>query len=154
VAAVPDLLFLLSRASHVLTTELTAGLAGLGISPRAHCVLSKAMAGGLTQKQLADICNLDKTTMVVTIDELEHKGFAVRRPAPEDRRARVIEVTDDGARLVGEAQEVVERIHSDVLAALPATARDAFVEGLTTLTGGRLAQAVPCERPVRRSRGN
>jgi MarR family transcriptional regulator, transcriptional regulator for hemolysin len=154
VSTVPDLLFLLSRASHVLSTEMTAGLEGLGISPRAHCVLSKAMAGGLTQKQLADICDLDKTTMVVTIDELEHKGFAVRRPSPEDRRARIIEVTDDGARLVGEAQEVVERIHADVLAALPDGARDAFVEGLTSLTDGRLAQAVACERPVRRSRGN
>jgi MarR family transcriptional regulator for hemolysin len=152
VTAVPDLLFLLSRASHVLTTELTAGLEGLGISPRVHCVLSKAMAGGLTQKQLADICNLDKTTMVVTIDELEHKGFAVRRPCPEDRRARIIDVTTDGARLVGEAQQVVERIHADVLAALPEGARDAFVEGLTSLTDGRLARPVTCERPVRRSR--
>ncbi len=43
-ATTPDLLLLLSQASHVLTTELTAGLAELGLSPRAFCVLSKVAA--------------------------------------------------------------------------------------------------------------
>ncbi len=151
-ATTPDLLLLLSQASHVLTTELTAGLAELGLSPRAFCVLSKALPGNLTQRQLANLCDLDKTTMVVTVDELERAGLAARHPSSNDRRARIISVTPEGEQLVAEAQCIVARIYGDVLAALPPGECEAFVNGLTRLAcvGGRLSTPVPCDRPPRR----
>jgi MarR family transcriptional regulator for hemolysin len=153
-ASTADLAFLLSQASHVLTTELTAGLACVGITPRAHCVLAHATSGDLTQKQLADLCALDKTTMVVTIDELERAGLAVRQPSSTDRRARIISVTDAGRQIVAQAQEIVARIHEDVLAALPSGEREAFVDGLVRLASDRLSTPVQCERQVRRPRAS
>ena len=147
-----DLALLLSHTAHSLTTELAAELAALGITPRAHCVLSKAAAGDHTQNRLAELCDLDKTTMVVTIDELERAGLAVRRLSRTDRRARIIGVTKAGERVLAQANEIVERINDDVLASLPARERKAFVEGLARLAGGRLAVPVTCERPVRRPR--
>ncbi len=146
----PDLLFLLSLASHALATEQTAKLAGLGISPRAYCVLSNATTGALTQKQLAERCAIDKTTMVVTLDELEKAGLAERRPSSGDRRARIIAVTEAGEGLLAQAREVVARIHGEVLAALPDREREAFVDGLVRLAEGRLSTPVRCERPPRR----
>src|SRR4051794_21441402 len=96
-----DLMFLLAQASHVLMTELTAALAELGITQRHYCVLCKALDGGeLTQIRLAELCGMDKTTMVVTIDELERAGLAERRPSATDRRARIIAVTESGAKTV------------------------------------------------------
>jgi MarR family transcriptional regulator for hemolysin len=145
-----DLVLLLSQASHALTTELTAGLAALGISPRAHCVLSKAVTGELTQTRLAELCDLDKTTMVVTIDELEKAGLAERRLSSTDRRARIISVTEAGERILADARAIVARIYDDVLATLPAPEREAFVGGLVRLVEGRLATPVQCDRPVRR----
>jgi MarR family transcriptional regulator for hemolysin len=145
-----DLMFLLSQASHALETEMTAGLHALGISPRAHCVLTHALRGELTQSQVADMCALDKTTMVVTMDELEKAGLAERRLSGIDRRARIIAVTKDGERIVAEADAIVARIYAEVLAALPAGQRDAFVAGLAQLVGGRLSTPAKCERPVRR----
>jgi MarR family transcriptional regulator, transcriptional regulator for hemolysin len=146
-----DLLLLLSQASHALMTEMTAELSSrLGISPRAHCVLQGALPGGRTQKELADLCALDKTTMVVTLDELERAGLAERRPSPTDRRAHIVSVTEEGARVVAEAREIVARVYEDVLAALPQRERDAFVIALELLVGGRLSTPVKCERPVRR----
>jgi DNA-binding MarR family transcriptional regulator len=145
-----DLCFLLSRASHALLTEQTAALSGLGISPRAHCVLSNAMAGGLTQTELAELCGLDKTTMVVTMDELERAGLAVRRPSSTDRRARIIAVTKAGERMVAKGKKIVSRIHEDVLASLPRGIRESFIEGLEQLVGDRLATPVHCDKPVRR----
>ncbi|GAB3935258.1 hypothetical protein GCM10027614_09690 [Micromonospora vulcania] len=93
----PDLLFLLSWASHALQAEHAAGLAGLGISPRAHYVLAQASTGDLTQRQIGERCGVDKTTMVVTLDQLERAGLAERRPAPTDRRARLVAVTPAGS---------------------------------------------------------
>jgi MarR family transcriptional regulator for hemolysin len=145
-----NLSWLLSRASYALATELTAGLTELGLSPRAHCVLSTAMTGELTQTDLAQAVGLDKTTMVVTIDELEAAGLAKRTPASGDRRARVIAVTKAGERKVAEGEEIVARIQADVLEALPARQRDAFVAALTRLVGERLAEPVECHPPVRR----
>lgn len=147
---VRDLGFLLSQASHVLTTELTAGLAELGISARHYCVLSKAMVGDLTQIRLAEICGLDKTTMVVTMDELERAGLAERRPSATDRRARIVAVTEAGEEMVARAHTVVSDIYEDVLAALPPDEREVFVSGLVRLVGGRLSTPVHCDRPVRR----
>ena len=145
-----DLMFLLSQASHVLLTELTAGLEELGISQRDYCVLSKAMVGDLSQIRLAELCGLDKTTMVVTMDDLEKAGLAQRRPSSSDRRARIIAVTEAGEQRVADAHKVVDQIYADVLDALPSGEREAFLNGLVRLVNGRLSTPVPCDRIVRR----
>ena len=148
-----NLCWLLSKAAHSLTTEMTAGLDGLGVSPRAHCVLAGAMTGEHTQSELARMVDLDKTTMVVTLDELEAAGLAERRPSPTDRRARVIAVTEAGRRKVNEAEEISERIRQDVLSVLPPDDREAFLSALSRLVRERLSECVECAAPVRRSRG-
>jgi MarR family transcriptional regulator for hemolysin len=145
-----DLAFLLSQASHALVTELTVRLAELGITPRAHCVLAKAVAGERTQSQVAELCALDKTTMVVTIDALERDGLAERRPSSTDRRARIVAVTKKGAQVVAAADAIVALTYSDVLAALPEHQREPFLDSLTRLVGGRLATPPACEKPPRR----
>jgi MarR family transcriptional regulator for hemolysin len=145
-----NLCWLLSRASYTLTTELTAAFEGLGLSPRTHSVLAAAMTGEHTQSQLARMVGLDKTTMVVTVDELENAGFAERRPAATDRRARVIAVTPAGARLVREAEEIGDEIRADVLGVLAPDEREVFVGALARLVGDRLAEPVRTALPVRR----
>jgi MarR family transcriptional regulator for hemolysin len=145
-----DLMLLLGQTTHALANELAAGLECLGVSPRAHCVLSKAMVGEFTQGHLAELCDLDRTTMVATLDELEAAGLAERRPAPGDRRARIIAVTAAGERMVAEAQAIVDGIYGDVLGSLPARERAAFVAALERLVTGRLSEPAQCARPVRR----
>ena len=146
-----DLCWLLARASHGLNTESTAALEELGVSPRAHAVLTTAMTGEHTQTEIARLVGLDKTTMVVTVDELEAAGLAERRPSSTDRRARVIAVTTEGKRKVREADKVLDRVRDDVLGALAPEDRDVFLRALGTLACGRLAEPVPCTHPVRRS---
>src|SRR3954453_11219006 len=93
---VTDLSYLLSQASHVLTTQMAAAFTEIGITPREYCVLFHAQETERTQIQLAKVSDLDKTTMVVTVDELEKAGLAERRPSSTDRRARIIAVTEAG----------------------------------------------------------
>lgn len=147
-----DLALLLTKAQHALHTEHTAALAEIGITPRAYCVMSKALECERTQIQLAEVCGLDKTTMVVTLDELEAAGLAERQPAPTDRRARIVSVTEAGRQKVTEGKQIVARVHDDVLATLPPGQREAFVDGLVRLVEDRLAHPVRCEQPVRRRR--
>jgi MarR family transcriptional regulator for hemolysin len=146
----PDLMMLFNVASHTLETELTARLATIGVTPRANCVLVQAMRQERTQTELAELCNLDKTTMVVTLDALESAGLAERRLSSTDRRARIIAVTPAGADLVARAESVIMEIYREVLNSLPSDERKAFVAALTRLAQGRLSTPVPCEKPPRR----
>ncbi|MFD4277090.1 MarR family winged helix-turn-helix transcriptional regulator [Streptomyces cyaneofuscatus] len=148
----PDLSFLLDHTSHVLRTRMSAALGEIGLTARMHCVLVHALEEERTQIQLAEIGDMDKTTMVVTVDALESAGLAERRPSSRDRRARIISVTEKGAALAGRSQEIVDRVHEEALASLPARDREALLRALTSLAGGHLATPVESAGPVRRAR--
>lgn len=148
----PDLTGLLQHAAHVLTTRTTAALGDLDLSPRGFRVLLHALPGELTQAQVAERSRLDKTTMVVTVDELEKAGLAERVPSPTDRRARIIRVTEEGRTAVAAGQEITAHVHGDVLGALPPDEREAFTSALVRLVGTHLAEPVESGRPVRRAR--
>lgn len=147
-----DLSFLLDRTGHVLRTQMTAALAEIGLTPRMHCVLVHALEEERTQIQLAEIGDMDKTTMVVTVDALEKAGLAERRPSSTDRRARIIAVTEKGARVAAESQRIVDGVHEAALGSLPDGEREVLVRALNTLVTGHLATPVETVRPARRVR--
>src|SRR3954463_7161325 len=132
--------WLLTQAHFNLVSEVAAALEPLGVSNRGYHVLAPARGGGYTQKELAERIGLDKTTMVVTVDELEEKGLAERKPSSTDRRARVIGVTKAGERTVARGQKLIDKIQNDVLESLPARERKVFLEALGSLGKERLAQ--------------
>jgi len=144
-----DVTGLLNMAGHALANRLSAALADVDLTPRMQCVLVHALEEERTQIQLATLADLDKTTMVSTVDELERRGLAERRPSTTDRRARIIAVTEKGRLAAEEAQRIVDRVHADALGALPAESRAAFVEALGTLAG---TTRDPGPQPIRRAR--
>lgn len=149
-----DLNFLFDKASQVLATRTSAALAGIGVSTRDYCVLAKAGPGTLTQGELAAVALLDKTTMVVTLDHLEAAGLARRTPSSTDRRARIVETTEEGERVVEEGRRIIDGVYAEVLGVLPDAERSAFLDALVRLvgTGGPLAvPAVTGNAPRRRS---
>jgi len=148
---VPDLTGLLKHAGHVLETQLTAALAEVGMTPRMQCVLLYALEEERTQVQLAELAYLDKTTMVGTVDALEKAGYAERKQSATDRRARIVAVTEAGAKMAQEGQRIVDQVHADALAALAASQRSPFADALTELVGHHLATPVVAQ-PVRRAR--
>jgi MarR family transcriptional regulator, transcriptional regulator for hemolysin len=142
--------WMLDQANHALGSEVAVALAPLGLGQRGFCVLQSAMDAELTQTQLASAIGLDKTTMVVTVDELERRGLAERVQSLTDRRARVIRVTDSGRETVAEGRRIMEDVQAEVLATLAPAEREAFVGGLARLVSGRLSTAPQCHPPLRR----
>ncbi|MEV5511563.1 MarR family winged helix-turn-helix transcriptional regulator [Streptomyces flaveolus] len=148
----PDLSFLLDHTSHVLRSKMAAALAEIGLTARMHCVLVHALEEERTQIQLAEIGDMDKTTMVVTVDALEKAGLAERRPSSTDRRARIIAVTDEGARVAARSQQIVDRVHREALASLTEGDAQALLRILNHLVDDALANPVETPRPARRAR--
>jgi DNA-binding MarR family transcriptional regulator len=147
-----DLLFLLNQASYALGNEMATRLAEFGMTPRHYCVLTNALGQDLTQIRLAERSMLDKTTMVVTLDELERKGFVTRRPSREDRRVKLVIVTTEGKHVVARAQAIVEQMQREILESLPESRREMFAESLSALVSGPLASPSHVERAQRRPR--
>jgi DNA-binding MarR family transcriptional regulator len=104
----------------------------------------------MTQIEIARAIGVDKTTMVVALDEMEQQGLVERRPSPRDRRARVIVMTKAGEKLLRKAEDVAARVQEDVLSALPANERDVLIAALSNLARDRLSEPKQCASPPRR----
>ncbi|MET8437412.1 MarR family winged helix-turn-helix transcriptional regulator [Streptomyces sp900116325] len=148
----PDLSFLLDHTSHVLRTQMAAALAEIGLTARMHCVLVHALEEERTQIQLAEIGDMDKTTMVVTVDALEKAGLAERRPSSKDRRARIIAVTEKGAQVAEASQRIVDGVHERALGCLPQDEREVLLQAMKRLVDGHLATPSESPQTVRRAR--
>ncbi|WP_030933543.1 MarR family winged helix-turn-helix transcriptional regulator [Streptomyces sp. NRRL B-24720] len=148
----PDLSFLLDHTSHVLRTQMAAALAEIGLTARMHCVLVHALEEERTQIQLAEIGDMDKTTMVVTVDALEKAGLAERRPSSRDRRARIIAVTEKGAQVAEASQRIVDGVHERALGSLPQDEREVLLQAMKRLVDGHLATPSESPQTVRRAR--
>jgi DNA-binding MarR family transcriptional regulator len=105
-----------------------------------------------TQAQIAQLGDMDKTTMVVTVDALEKAGLAERRPSTEDRRARIIAVTEEGAKVAEQSQAIVDRVHRETIDSLPEPGRGLLIEALAQLAAGHLAAPAESPTPIRRAR--
>lgn len=147
-----DLSFLLDHTGRVLRTRVAAALGEIGLTARMHCVLVHALEEERTQIQLAELGDMDKTTMVVTVDALEKAGYAVRRPSSADRRARIISVTDAGAEVARRSQAIVDGVHRDALGSIPADEREVLVRAMNRLATGHLSTPAEGDRPARRAR--
>lgn len=128
--------WLLARAGHAVGTALSAVLAPLDTTPRELSVLAAAAPMPRPQLGLAVAVGLDKTTMVTTVDALERRGLVRREQHPEDRRIRLVAVTDVGASLLAQANEVADDVQRELLAALPPDERDALLPLLRALVRG------------------
>jgi DNA-binding MarR family transcriptional regulator len=145
---VRDVTGLLNQAGHLLSNRLAAALAEVDLTPRMQCVLVHALEEERTQIQIAALSDLDKTTMVSTVDELESRGLAERRPSTSDRRARIVGVTEKGRLAAEQGQRIVDRVHGDVLRSFAAADRAVFVEVLTEIADA----STEATGPIRRSR--
>ena len=74
------------------------------------------LKGAMSQRELADLCVLDVTTMSRTLDKLEKKGLVKRTDNPGCRRSWVISLTPAGeekADKVIELFKMADEIFSD-----------------------------------------
>lgn len=93
----PLLMALVVKAMVARLTEL-AGTAGSGLTV-VHALAMRHVAEHreVTTTELAAHLRVTKQSASEIVALLEGNGFVHRRPHPADRRARVVELTDEGA---------------------------------------------------------
>ncbi len=128
--------FLLQRAHRRLRMALNEALRPMDLMI-AHVAVLGLLAdrGDLIQQQLIEILDADKSTMVYLIDELERQGLAERRPAPGDRRAYAVHLTDRGRDRLVAAGKIVTQVEDSFLAPLSPTERIRLNKTLQRIAG-------------------
>jgi DNA-binding MarR family transcriptional regulator len=85
------------------------GDAGFDLTPVQYAALATIKANpGLDQVTLAGLIAYDRTTITGVVDRLVQKGLADRRASSRDRRAKELEITDEGRRTLRAITPAVE----------------------------------------------
>lgn len=111
-------------------------LAPLGLHPGQEALLLElARTGPMIQAQLSGALGCEPPSVTLMTRKLEATGHIRRGPAPGDKRASVVELTDSGRALADRVKELWCALAEETVAGLPAATVAALPEMLNTLTG-------------------
>jgi DNA-binding MarR family transcriptional regulator len=116
--------YLAAWVSKRARADVQAALAEHGLATSDHGVLvALGDFGALSQQQLADRLDADKSHVVRLIDQLEARGLVTRAADPTDRRRHRIELTPSGRKLLRAIAPITEAVEAAHLSALSAAER-------------------------------
>ena len=84
---------------------------GEGQAKILKCLLEQ---GSMTQRQLADKCMLDVTTMSRTLDKLQGAGYLLRTVNPSCRRSFLICITEKGKEKAASVQKIFSDLDEQI----------------------------------------
>jgi DNA-binding MarR family transcriptional regulator len=88
---------------------------------------------GIDATRLSAVIAFDRSTLGSVIERLQAKDFVERKPAPEDKRIKLLYLTRSGAAILREIIPVVERAQARMLEPLKPTERKALLGLMTQL---------------------
>lgn len=139
----PDLAAMLAPLLRELIDAELPVLEANGITMWAYSVLLTLDRSPMrSQAALAEAIGADKTRIIPTLDELQALGYIERRPDPDDRRVRLLAVTDAGRAVKDSTQAEIQRGEERWLSRLSATDRRSFLRVLGQFTAERRAHGV------------
>jgi len=118
--------------------------AGLTLTPVQFAALSAVEKHpGTDQATVAGLVAYDRATLGKVIDKLEERRLMVRTTSPTDRRAKSLELTEDGRALLKKARPLVLEIQPDILAGLTEAEKETFMALMdkVTMAGNALSRA-------------
>jgi DNA-binding MarR family transcriptional regulator len=111
------LLRLLGLATRQMATDLNDKLAEAGITGHRDSwnnVMPHIPADGIRLTELAARANMTKQAMAELVAEIERRGYLQRTADPADRRAKIIEFTDQGWTLVHAALAALGELEAEI----------------------------------------
>lgn len=108
---------LLRRAHRKAAAAFTGALRPLDLqSKHFGALLALRRNGPLSQRQLIDRIDSDKSSMVRMIDDLEARGLCERTPDDVDRRAYKVRLTEAGRAVFVRAEHTAYAVVDDLFA--------------------------------------
>ena len=100
----PRLWIVLTRCHRALSQLVERSIVESGLCLSDFAALEMLLhKGPLTISEIQAKVPLASGSMTAAVDRIERKGFIIRKTTPEDRRARLLELTPAGKRVVESA---------------------------------------------------
>ena len=110
-------------------------LAPLDLHPGQEALLLElARTGPMIQAQLSEALGCEPPSVTLMTRKLEAAGHVRRKPAPSDRRASIVELTDSGRALANQVKRLWCALAEETVTGLPAETVAELPGILTTLT--------------------
>jgi DNA-binding MarR family transcriptional regulator len=126
-----DLLIVLHDVARLLRTRFDQRARTRGMTRAQWIILARlARQPGLSQNELAGICEVEPITVGRLVDRLEAHGLVERRADPEDRRVNRLHLLAAAQPILEEIASYKEVLHEELLDGLDESARTALLDAL------------------------
>jgi DNA-binding MarR family transcriptional regulator len=113
----PGVTVLVTQLSRFIYRRTSEDLLGMRVKEFASLAILREHSP-VPQQELGEILCVDANNLVLLLNDLEAREFALRRRDPSDRRRHLVEITAEGIRALGAAEKGIESVEDDVLAPL------------------------------------
>lgn len=108
--------FIVNDLSRIIRAEMDrrTAEAGLGMTTgEGRVLLNACRTGPIRQSLLAERLGIEAMTLSCLVDRLEGKGYVERQQDPDDRRAKLVTLTEAGTAVVARMEPIAASIRAD-----------------------------------------
>ncbi len=126
-----DMLIVLHDVARLLRTRFDQTARAYGMTRAQWIILARLdRQPGMSQNELATICEVEPITVARLIDRLEARGMVERRADPSDRRVRRLHLLPASKPILAEIMRYRDGLDAEISDGLDGPAREAFVDAL------------------------
>jgi DNA-binding MarR family transcriptional regulator len=126
--------WLLADASRLIRKLADRRLGTIGVTRAQWQALANLRRiGPMTQAALAEMMEVETATIARLIDRLEAAGLIERKAEAQDRRVKLVTMTDKAAALMDEMGVIGQKLRDDMLVDLSPSELEGLITSLTTI---------------------
>jgi len=126
-----DLMILLHDVARLLRTRSDQRARMRGMTRAQWVILARlARQPGISQNEMANLCDVEPITIGRLIDRLEAHGLVERRADPKDRRVRRLHLLPAAEPILEEITEYREMLNEEIVEGLDERARTKLTDTL------------------------
>ena len=128
--------YLANHMARLFAIRLTTEIEALRLAPAQFAALLQLWErDGRTQADLMEALDIEQATLANTLSRMERDGLIKRTPHPDDKRAKLIWLTDHARDLEGDAKRRASDVNKRALSSLSDQERDQFLDVMTKVIG-------------------
>lgn len=126
--------FLIRRLHQIHLALFYEACSGFNVTPVQSSILTVlAEHGAMDQVSLAGMIGVDRATVGQVVKRLAARGFVERTESTQDKRLKLVRLTEEGSSLLGRIAPLTAGAHKRTLAALSPRERKHFLASLKKL---------------------
>jgi DNA-binding MarR family transcriptional regulator len=126
--------WLLADASRLIRKLADRRLGAIGLTRAQWQALGNLKRmGPMTQAALAEIMEVETATIARLIDRLEAAGWIARKAEAQDRRVKLVTMTDKATAIMDEVGVIGQKLRDDMLVDLSPSELEALIGTLATI---------------------